>query len=764
MNRLDRYIIREIGLPFLVALLILTFMLVARELGVLLELLVRRSATPEELWALVAAIIPGALTFTIPLAVLAGVLSGFGRLSSEGETVALRATGISTAQILRPVLTLAVGAWLANLGLALWVAPATAAQLAELTNTITVMRQLPLEAEPRVFTESLPGWVLYARDISPDGRDWTGVWLADLRDADRFHVMSAERGHLTTLEDELRYEITLWNGSEETVPRNTADRYVSQTFDRTTLPLPVPDRAGATPRGGTPQQIPTRELLRRIRGGEASVSDQMEFHRRLALPFACIAFTLVGLPLGMSTRRGGRSIGLVFSALLMLAYYTIFIGGTGTASPDSAITPLVGTWLANALFVVLGIILLARAARPGRDRVRGFLPDAGGWLRRRILGIGDHLPKRRFGTRLRTKWFRTLDLYLIRGFLFFFLLVITSFVALVIVVTLFELLPDIVEHEASIGLVVGYFFYYTPQILYLVVPLAVLVAVFITVGSLTRSNETLAVRAGAISLYRMVLPLIAMALLLSAGLYLMGELLLPYTNQKQDAYRDTIKGRASQTYLDPLRKWMVGSGGQIYYYNYFDPEQNTFADLSVFEFDPSTWKLIRWTFAPRAHRENNRWKLENGWMRAVPGQEVSSYAAFDELELDRTMDDPDYFKREVQIASQMSYTELNRHIEELNRAGFEVGRLRVDLYSKLSFPLVALIMAMIGIPFALSTGRRGAFFGIGVAILIGIGYWAAFEFFGKLGGMSQLSPAIAAWFPNLIFGFSGVWMLLKVRT
>lgn len=764
MSRLDRYIIREIGLPFLVALLILTFMLVARELGVLLELLVRRSATPEEVRALVAAIVPGALTFTIPLALLAGVLSGFGRLSSEGETVALRATGISTAQILRPVLAVAVMAWLANLGLALWVAPRTAARLAELTSTITLMRQLPLELEPRVFNEDLDGWVLYVRDISVDGRDWTGVFLADVRDPGQLHVISAESGRLTSLEDELRYEITLRDGSDEIVPRAGPDRYISQTFDRTTIPLPVPPRAGAARSGGTPQQISTGGLLDSIRAGDASIAERLEFHRRLALPFACIAFTLVGLPLGMSTRRGGRSIGLVFSALLMLAYYTIFIGGTGTASSESAISPLIGTWLANAVFLLLGIVLLARAARPARDRVRRSLPDAGGWLRQRISGLRSHLPRRRVGARLRTKWFRTLDLYLIRGFLFFFLLVIASFVTLVIVVTLFELLPDVVEHEAGVSLIVAYFFYYTPQILYLVVPLAVLVAVFITVGSLTRSNETLAVRAGAISLYRMVLPLIATSLLLSAGLYLMGEVLLPYTNQKQDAYRDTIKGRASQTYLDPLRKWMVGSGGQIYYYNYFDPEQNTFADLSVFEFDPATWQLTRWTFAPRARRASNRWILENGWTRGVPGQELSSYAPFGELELDRTMDDPDYFKREVRIASQMSYSELNRHIEDLNRAGFEVGRLRVDLYSKVSFPLVALIMAMIGIPFALSTGRRSAFFGIGIAILIGIGYWAAFELFGKLGGMSQLSPAIAAWFPNLIFGFSGIWMLLKVRT
>jgi lipopolysaccharide export LptBFGC system permease protein LptF len=209
---------------------------------------------------------------------------------------------------------------------------------------------------------------------------------------------------------------------------------------------------------------------------------------------------------------------------------------------------------------------------------------------------------------------------------------------------------------------------------------------------------------------------------------------------------------------------MAGSGKQIYFYNYFDPEQNTFADLSVFEFDADRWVLGRWTFAPRVVRDQQDWKFENGWTRSISEGEPGEYRAFTELRFDRAMDGPDYFKREVRIASQMNYPELRDHIDELRRAGFEVGRLTVELYGKLSFPLAPLIMAMIAIPFALSTGRRGAFYGIGIAIGIGIGYWAASELFGKLGGMSQISPAIAAWFPNLIFGFGGVWMLLKVRT
>ena len=87
-----------------------------------------------------------------------------------------------------------------------------------------------------------------------------------------------------------------------------------------------------------------------------------------------------------------------------------------------------------------------------------------------------------------------------------------------------------------------------------------------------------------------------------------------------------------------------------------------------------------------------------------------------------------------------------------------------NIYRKLSFPLVSFIMGIIAVPFAFTTGRKGAFYGIGISIVLGIFYWATFEFFDTLGGINKLSPLIAAWFPNLMFGFSGLWMFLKVRT
>ena len=112
----------------------------------------------------------------------------------------------------------------------------------------------------------------------------------------------------------------------------------------------------------------------------------------------------------------------------------------------------------------------------------------------------------------------------------------------------------------------------------------------------------------------------------------------------------------------------------------------------------------------------------------------------------------------------MTYAESKRYITDLNRSGFDVRTLMVDLYRTLSFPLLSFIMAIIGIPFSFTTAKKARSMEIGVCLAIGIFYCSAFEFFDKLGGIDRLSPFIASWFPNLIFGFGGVRLLVRVKT
>jgi LPS export ABC transporter permease LptG/LPS export ABC transporter permease LptF len=766
MKILDRYIFREILFPSLIALVALTFvafLAFSREIGWLLELIVRQSATISEIWAISTAILPNVLTFTIPMAVLVGILTGLGRMSSDSEAIAFRASGVSMLRLLVPILVLGIIAWAGSLAVNVWLAPQRAGQLRELRYEI-LAKQASLEVKPRVFNETLTNLVLYVQNTAREGFRWDGIMLADMKQPDQPQVTFARSGSLTKDEDNHTFVLTLTDGSTHVVSPLTPDRYSFDSFDTTTISVPMPE-APARQDKTTVQETPTKTIWNNMQSGTATYEERVEFHRRIALPFACLVFTLAGVPLGVSTTRGSRSMGLILSLILMLVYYLTFVGGTRIAG-NAQFSPFLGAWLPNAAFAVLGIVLLARADRESENPFLNRLAAVMRWFsdtRETMRTSRKNLSRWTYSFTHHPKFFRLLDAYVLRGFWFFFVLVLIVFVSVFILVTLFELLPDIVKNHVDTAIVVSYFIYLLPQILYYVIPLTVLLAILINLGTLTKTNEILAVKAGAVSLYRMAMPLLCMGLALSAVIYFMQDFMLPYANQRQDEYRNVIKGRAPQTYRDPERKWMAGSEDRIYHYNYFDPNQNIFGGISIFEFKPNTFELTDWIFAARASWQGSSWLFEDGWVRRMNKEGAVDYKPFERLEVPQ-LDGPDYFKKEVRTAAQMTYPELNRYVSDLKRSGFDVSTLMVDLYRKLSFPLVSFIMAIIGVPFSFTTGKKGAFYGIGLCLAVGIFYWSTFTLFDKLGGINRLSPFIAAWFPNLIFGVSGVWMMLRVKT
>ena len=164
-----------------------------------------------------------------------------------------------------------------------------------------------------------------------------------------------------------------------------------------------------------------------------------------------------------------------------------------------------------------------------------------------------------------------------------------------------------------------------------------------------------------------------MGLVLSVGIYFLQDFMLPYANQRQDEYRNVIKGRAPQTYRDPQRKWMAGSDDRIYHYNYFDSNQNLFGGISILSFKPETFEVSEWIFASRAAWQGSSWKLEDGWVRTLGPEGAVDYRPFNAVNVSE-LDPPDYFKKEVRTdaqTAQMTYSELSRYV-----SGSQAGRVR----------------------------------------------------------------------------------------
>ncbi|MGH9709315.1 MAG: LptF/LptG family permease, partial [Candidatus Acidiferrales bacterium] len=358
------------------------------------------------------------------------------------------------------------------------------------------------------------------------------------------------------------------------------------------------------------------------------------------------------------------------------------------------------------------------------------------------------------------------DLYLLRAFFYWLVLMLAGFMVLFDAFTLFDLLGDISRNHISVFMVGDYFLHLLPMMVYQLLPLAALVATLVTFGILAKNNEVTAFKACGVSLFRLALPLILAGVLLAGAMFLLDDSFLPYANQRQDAIHDQIKGRPAQTYFEPAHQWIFGENGKIYNYQLFDPDRNLFGGLNVFELNPADFQVRRRVYANRASWEPslNAWVLEGGWVRDFTGSSITHYTPFRVASFQEISEPPSYFKREVFPYYQMNWWQLRNYIRGLQKAGFDTSRLSVEWHKKFAFPLIIAIIMFLAIPFAFLVGTRGAMGGLALAVGIGIVYWATAALFEAMGAVGQLPPLLAAWAPDAIFAFLGLYFFLKMPT
>jgi LPS export ABC transporter permease LptG len=307
--------------------------------------------------------------------------------------------------------------------------------------------------------------------------------------------------------------------------------------------------------------------------------------------------------------------------------------------------------------------------------------------------------------------------------------------------------------------------------LYQITPLAVLIAVLVTFGVLNRNSEIIAMKACGISLYRLVVPIVSISAILAVSLFLFDQFYLPQANRRQEALHNIIKGRPPQTVLHPEQNWIFGQPhpgepSRIFYYKFFDSGRNEFANLSIFEFDGSSFALSRRIFASRAvwNADTGSWLFLNGWQRNISGANVTEFREFQQASFAEIHEAPGYFEKESLQAQEMNFGQLDRYIGDLSQSGFDTMRLRVELWHKLAYPLMAVIMAILAIPFALLMGRRSSLTGVAVAIAVTLVYIVFNDLFEGLGNVNYLPAAMAAWSADILFGLVGSYLLLKTPT
>jgi LPS export ABC transporter permease LptF/LPS export ABC transporter permease LptG len=775
MRILTRYILREVIYHAVIGTAVFTFVLFTKDLGRILELVVRNSAPLPSVAELFFFTVPVAFIYTLPMGVLVGILIGLSRLAADSEITAMRASGIGVWTFLRIISIFAVGAWLLALVNCVYVAPRSQASLGRLQERLK-SSQVSFEIQPRVFYEGFPQRVLYVQDVhsARGAAIWKGVFIADTSGSTP-RITLAQQGILVS-EGPDTLHLHLTNGSSHEVRAQDPGQYQISTFEQTDIPILLPQAGNRQEEEPAPiAQTSTWNLQREAQKTNPASARwyYIEFHRRFALPMACIVLALVGIPLGLSSKKGGKSTGFVLTIVLVFAYYSVSLLGVSFAR-QGRISPALGAWLADIVFFLSAALLLWRAERKPFELDSWswrWNPFQAPWQERRGVFFRPYREDAFKRAESRRRVFNArfpmiLDDYVLRDFVLYFALVVSAFLILLLVFTVFDLLGDILRNQVSPLLVGEYLLNVVPFFLYSIVPLGILMAVLITFGLMQRSNEITAIKATGVSIYRIVVPVLLATALVAGGLFFSDQFYLPYTNKRQDALRNRIKGKPPQTYLNPSRKWIFGQHSTIYYYDFFDSDREQFDNLSVFQFDPATFRLTRRIYADRAHWENrlHRWIATQGWEREFQGSAIASYRPFDVVAFDTISEPPEYFEKEVKQSSEMNYQELQRYIHDLQQSGFDVVRLRVQLHKKLAYPIIAVVMAVLAIPFSLSAGKRGAIAGVATAVGIAIVYSTVSGLFEAMGNISQLPPVLAAWSPDLIFGLVGGYLILKVPT
>ncbi len=793
MRLFDRYLIREI-LPYTAtAFLLLTAVIFIHEAGPFSELFVvfgRRGLPSAPLIKLVLSLLPGIVIFTLPIAFLIGVTVAMGRLSGDSEIVALQASGGGQAMLLRPTLLVGVVVMAMTGYNTFYLLPVAVNSLNQLKKTRSelLLRSIETYIKPGAFTEDLPGKILYV-DRSDGEGGWRRIFIAEMveRPDQEPKIYSAEFGRLVvgkTLHDsELRLEKARIYSQEARQIDGEQSYFMNASGKLTAVfSLGKGDESGpdvsVRPPGPELLTFPALWAFWPTDAAQARAA-ATEMHKRIALPVACLIFALLGVALGVTKLRSGRSGGFFVGLLCAMSFYLLLLLGERSAR-SGAVPVALGMWFPNLLFLGLSVSLLGGVGRwAGRQLAwrwwwRTWERLCGRMDLRRLLPASEPArlarkpATRHGGLRPRLGFPRIIDSLIFRDALHYFLLVLFGLVGVFHVFTVFELIGSIVQNRIGIGIVAGYLLFLTPQIVNYMMPFAVLVATLVTFGLLVRSSQLIVLYASGQSLYRLSVPLVFGSILAATTMAATQELILPASNQRQDYLRYQIRGGTlpPQTFHQKNRKWFRGRDHRIFNFAVFDTDRNELTSFSIYELHPTTAMLLSRTYAAKARWDalTEEWVLTNGWRRTFSADGLeTTRRPIQELRV-KLSETPDYFKQSTTDITKMSVGQLQQQVAELAAQGMDVENLERAIQTKIAAQLACVIMVLVGVPFALTVGRRGTMVGIAVGISLAILFWGTVGLFEQLGYYRLLPAFWAAWGPNFLFGSGGLYLLLSAKT
>jgi len=356
---------------------------------------------------------------------------------------------------------------------------------------------------------------------------------------------------------------------------------------------------------------------------------------------------------------------------------------------------------------------------------------------------------------------RILDRYISLHFLIPFIYCLVGFIMLFVIGDLFENLEEFLEIPRWFPVMLRYYFLFIPSILSYITAIAILLALLSSLSLLRKHNEISAMRSAGISIYRIAAPLLLLAALISLGSFYVNEMVVPDALRESQNLKNRHRGDGFQPVLKNV-SYLNRATNQAFYFESFRTRENTGQGVTIHDLraDGSPYRRIS---AREAAWLDETWWLFDGVIYTYPLNDIPTKQDLSKKSFDFEVHPLDLVQSREELANR-GYFELRGALQRRRGDPEVVLRpIRVELQQKLALPVACLIMGLLGVSFGLRTGRGGVLAGVGISLVLGFLYYVFYSITGALGNQGYLSPWLAAWAANILFGGIGLWLFLRLR-
>jgi len=359
MRILDRYIYKELMTPFIVSLGALCFIIFTKEMLRLVELLVSKGVGIMPVLKIVAHLMPSFLVLTLPIACLVSSITTFSRLSYDNEIVAMRAAGISLLRMTIPVFVFSFFVFLLTFYLSQWGQPWSNVSLKTLAISL-IQDQLTLALDKGVFNEPTKGLMIYIPEPT-DGKKAEGIFIADQRDPSKPLIVTANTFSMVQDPKHKQLGFRLFDGTIHSIPQDPTQHH-QITFTTYDLKMDLPSIFNVTKPGRRGYDYLMAQLDKKGWRDTTSLRRLMEYYKDMGFPVATLILGILGLPVGIISKRSGSVGGFALGILIMVGFYLLNVVGEFLVT-TVILHPFAGAWFPNVMLLLITGILFHRASQ-----------------------------------------------------------------------------------------------------------------------------------------------------------------------------------------------------------------------------------------------------------------------------------------------------------------------------------------------------------------------------------------------------------------